>query len=84
MSNLYSNFSPLFIDGDSTPSHLSLCGAESWFVQVTVVPFAIVRVGGLKAKFWIVIASVEAVPAEVPPVVEVVTPEEVPAGAASC
>ena len=81
MSNLYSNFSPLFIDGDSTPSHLSLCGAESWFVQVTVVPLAIVRVGGLKAKFWMVI---EDAPEEVPPAVEVVTPEEVPAGAASC
>jgi hypothetical protein len=31
-------------------------GAPSWFVQVTVVPVLIVRVAGLKAKFFIAIA----------------------------
>jgi hypothetical protein len=32
-----------------------LCGAPSWFIQVTVVPVFIVSVAGLNAKFLIVI-----------------------------
>jgi hypothetical protein len=34
-----------------------VCGVESWFVQVTVVPFGTVTDGGLKAKFWMVTAT---------------------------
>jgi hypothetical protein len=37
-------------------SHLTLCPAESWFVQVTVVPAFTVRLAGANAKFAIVTA----------------------------
>jgi hypothetical protein len=33
------------------------CGAESWFVQVTVVPTGTVTDAGTKAKFWRVTAT---------------------------
>jgi len=32
----------------------TVCEAASWFVHVTVVPFAMARFPGLNAKFWIV------------------------------
>jgi hypothetical protein len=34
-----------------------VCEGESWFVQVTVVPFGTVTAAGLKAKFWMVTAT---------------------------
>jgi len=34
-----------------------VCGAGSWFVQVTVVPFGTVTDAGTKAKFWMVTAT---------------------------
>lgn len=36
-------------------SEAILCGAPSWFIQVTVVPVFIVSVAGLNAKFLIAI-----------------------------
>jgi hypothetical protein len=36
-------------------SEVIVCGAESWFVQVTLAPTLIVTELGMNAKFWIVI-----------------------------
>ncbi len=35
----------------------TVCGAESWFVQVTVVPLGISTDAGLKRKAWMVTAT---------------------------
>ena len=39
-------------------SLVTVCGAVSFCVQVTVVPGAIVIICGLKAKFWIATCTV--------------------------
>jgi hypothetical protein len=38
-------------------SEATVCGAESWFVQVTVAPALTVNVDGAKAKFWMLTVS---------------------------
>ena len=38
-------------------AEVTVCGALSWFVHVTVVPGFTVRVAGLNAKFWMVTAA---------------------------
>jgi hypothetical protein len=42
-------------------SLMMVCGAESRFVQVIVVPFEMVTDGGTKAKFWRLTSTVDGI-----------------------
>lgn len=50
--------SPVFKTAELKVLDLIWCGAVSWFVQVTLVPVAMVKFWGLKAKPFIAIAMV--------------------------
>ena len=62
-------------------SPVTVCGIESWFVHVTVVPSLTVREFGLKAKFDIVAGAV--IDAETGADAGCINPFEEPAGAAA-
>lgn len=47
------------VENNGVASLMMVCGAESWFVQVTVVPVGTVTDAGTKAKFWIPTSTVD-------------------------